>query len=211
MVLQGGGVGIGCGSYRAGALLLFGDVLSPPSERPKVNPVEGIRWTYRAATNSHIGACINMSRALQRGLGVKTNFVQAYAWLHMFAYDKGNQVRPTMNLLALKLQTEEIEEAQVLAREFRNHLWPPLVVVEEPVPEVSDVAAPVELALKVSGIAVGGKHSLATINRITLEEGESAKVPITGGTVAIQCLKISEDSVLVQVKGESEPRMLTLN
>jgi len=48
----------------------------------------------------------------------------------------------------------------------------------------------------------------AVINGKTLSEGESASVPFKSGTLAIKCLKIEKDSVLISLDGEDAPRLL---
>jgi hypothetical protein len=48
------------------------------------------------------------------------------------------------------------------------------------------------------------------INDKTLSEGESASVSVKPGTLAIKCLKIEKNSVLIIVEGEDAPRLLHL-
>ena len=50
-----------------------GAVGIPSSQSVKANPTEGIRWTFEAATNRDAKAFLNMSKALQNGIGVSTN------------------------------------------------------------------------------------------------------------------------------------------
>jgi hypothetical protein len=52
--------------------------------------------------------------------------------------------------------------------------------------------------------------ALAVINGKTLSEGESASVSVKPGTLAIKCLKIEKDSVLISVEGEDTRRLLHL-
>jgi hypothetical protein len=55
-----------------------------------------------------------------------------------------------------------------------------------------------------------GRFSLCMINGKTLNEGESAKVPIDRKSVLVHCLKIQKDSVLILIEGEDAPRSLGL-
>lgn len=72
-------------AYHLGNMLLFGGAGIPKEQRVEPNPPEGIRWTFRAATNRHADACWNISKDLQRGIGVTTNSIEAYAWLQVAA------------------------------------------------------------------------------------------------------------------------------
>ena len=64
--------------------------------------------------------------------------------------------------------------------------------------------------LKLSGITIGDKFSLCIINGKTLNEGESAKIPIARKLFVVQCPKIQKDSVLIVIEGEDAPRSLHL-
>jgi hypothetical protein len=63
-------------------------------------------------------------------------------------------------------------------------------------------AAPVQVALLLSGIFVQADHRLATINNHTFEVGEESEVLIPGGRTKIRCVEIKENSVVVEVRGE---------
>ena len=66
--------------YDIGQMLLFGAYGdSMNSVRP--NQVEGLRWTFMAATNLNSSAYYSMSKALRQGLGTSPDPVAAYAWL----------------------------------------------------------------------------------------------------------------------------------
>ena len=71
------------------------------------------------------------------------------------------------------------------------------------------VAAPiVQLSLK--GISGSSSSRLALINNRTFAVGETASVRIAGGSVNVRCLEINENSVVVAIEGDPEPKELQL-
>ena len=73
------------GVHQVGQMLLFGAASQYPGQRVESKPAEGIKWTYRAATNSYATPLRSISTPLHRALGVKTNLVEAYAWMKLYA------------------------------------------------------------------------------------------------------------------------------
>ena len=191
------------GVYQVGHLLLFGANSPHAGQSIAANPAEGIQWTYRAATNFYVGAYRNMSLAMQRGLGVRTNLAEAYAWMQLYADGEPENGRAALEMLGLKLKTDVLVEGRRLAGEFRKKQWPKL---KSPATQVAK-ATPV--LLKLTGITVGGRTPLAVINKRSFGPGESGKVTLAkGGTATLKCVEIREDAVLVEVEGEDDPRWL---
>lgn len=186
---------------RLGEILLFGDFGIPASENVQANPSEGIRWTFEAAKNFNAKACLNMSKALQNGVGVSTNLIEAYAWLQLYAEREPILGRTWLNQLALKLDTQSIQEAQTQVAEFKSGHWP--AISPRKIPEGDP-------RLKLEGIMFGSKVALAIINGRTLAEGESADILLKKDTLKIKCVQIKQDSVLVAIVGEDQPRWLRL-
>ena len=185
---------------RLGEMLLFGDYGIQSSQNVKANPSEGIRWTFEAATNRNVKAFLNMSKALQNGIGVSTNSTEAYAWLQLYSEGDSTLGRLWLNQLALKLDTQSLQEAQALAAQLKAGHWPSL--------------SPRRLAegdsrLKLSGVMIG-KTPLAIINGKTLAQGESTTVALKDGSLRITCIQINQGAVLISIEGESEPRWLNL-
>jgi hypothetical protein len=58
------------------------------------------------------------------------------------------------------------------------------------------------LDLHLSMIIFGVSNSIAVINGKTLAQGESAQIPVKGGTLTIKCLQIKKDSVQISVDGD---------
>ncbi|MEJ0090774.1 MAG: tetratricopeptide repeat protein [Limisphaerales bacterium] len=186
---------------RLGEMLMFGRSGIPASQSVSPNPSEGIQWTFQAATNLNTKAFLNMSKAFQNGIGVNTNLVVAYAWLQLYAEREGIVGRVLLNQMALQLNSQSLQEAQIMAADFKNGHWPlisPRKIVEG------------DPRLKLKGIIFGGEKALATINGRTMAEGESADILLKTGNLVIKCIQIQKDSVLILIEGENEPRRLQL-
>ncbi len=189
------------GAYHVGDMLLFGAPGIPNSFTVPPDPIEGLRWTYMAATNLHPYACRNMAKALRQGPGTSTNLVAAYAWLSLFASTKQGSVtgRVELNQLALQMDTAALQQAQNLTAQFKAGHWQ--ASPTRAIPEGDS-------RLKVDGISFGGRTPLVVINGRNLSEGETATVPVKPGNLKIKCLQIEKDSVLIAVEGEDTPRWL---
>jgi type II secretory pathway component PulC len=145
-----------------------------------------------------------MSQALQQGIGTSNDLVAAYAWLKLFSETSTGSIigRVQMNNLALKMETVDLERAQSLFARFKAGNWQP--------PVMRTISAG-DSGLKLSGITIGAKISLAVINGETLSEGESTTIRLPAGTLKAKCLKIEKDSVLISIEGEDQPRILRLS
>lgn len=69
---------------------------------------------------------------------------------------------------------------------------------------VSDVSDP---GFKLNGITYG-KVAVAIINGKSLAEGDTAMIPLKPTPLAVKCLKIETNTVLISVQGEETPRRL---
>jgi hypothetical protein len=187
--------------YQVGHMLLLGVASGQQGQKVDPNPEEGIKWLFRAATNRHAGACLDMSYALQRGLGVRPNLAEAYAWMILFS--EGDPIRgpAALESLGLRLKTQTLLEGKQLAIQYREGFWPKL-----------QFAAPPDkpnLPLVLTGVTVGGRVPLAVINRRTLGVGETTTVPLDGGgKLTLKVLEIKPDAVQIEIAGENEPRWL---
>lgn len=188
-------------AYRVGNKLLFGDKSRVEGQEVNADVIVGIKWMYRAATNRFAPAYGKMAIALEHGLGLQTNSVLAHAWYQISGGDP-NSVRAELNRLTLKMTTDEIRDARAAGRQLKQGIWPELVLLKKPQPK---------LAIKLNGVSIGGRSSLAILNKQTLAAGESANIQVDKKIVRITCLKIEQDSVLITVAGEDEPRLLSLN
>lgn len=184
--------------YHLGNILLFGATASDGAQAVPADPVAGVKWTFRAATNQNARACLNMSRALEHGLGVETNLIEACAWMQLYADREPAAGRSEFTNLTGRLDPISIQEGQKLAVQLKARQWAKLSIVK-----VAQMAS----SLRLEGVTIGGRP-LAVINRRTLTIGESVEILVNGGTIEVKCLEIEEDAVLVQVAGEAEPRLL---
>jgi hypothetical protein len=141
-----------------------------------------------------------MAYVLENGVGLGTNLIESYAWLEVFARSNSASAQADMDRLALRMDLREIRESHAIAEKFLQRQWPH---------HVTRKFSAGELALKLSGITVG-PVSMAIVNGQTLEEGDSVAMPARTGTARVNCVKITQDTVLVAVEGEGEPRVLHL-
>ena len=185
----------------AGELFLRGQTSVTPEQSVPANITEGVRWTFWAATNMHPAACREMSRVYCEGLGGQTNLVYAYAWLRLFSELDPKAGSTELDSLVRQLEPEQIREAQELVSHFKQQQWPP-----SPCKKVVEGDA----RLTLSGISLAGDKSLAVINRRSLARGETATLALAKGELTLTCLEISADSILVDIAGENEARLLRL-
>jgi TPR repeat protein len=194
------------GLFQKGRMLLFGRQSSTAGQNIIAKPLEGLRYTYIAATNHHSGAWFDMAVALKEGRGCNVDSVNAYAWF-MISADGGNGGGlEQMNQLALRLTTDQIRSARSTVREMKANHWPELPAqptrVQKP---VGDIA----IKLKLSGVVCSPQGNLAIINNRTLAEGESSQfLTAKKDTIVITCKRIDPDGVQVQVEGEDAERTL---
>jgi hypothetical protein len=188
-------------TYWAGDILLYGRKGNGTAQPVEPQPAEGLPLTYSAATNRYTPAYRNMSTARRNGLGCDKNLIEAYAWLRLYAEVDPVHRKAELDSLALQLTASQLDEAYQIALACKQGQWPPL--------NVERTAAP-DTRFKLAGVTVGGRYPLAIINRKTIAEGETASIPIEGGILVVKCLKVNEDSVLIEVQGESGRKELTL-
>lgn len=187
--------------YRIGRMLLYGAVIGAAADQGVLpNPVEGVRWAFRAATNLHADAYRDLSGAYQAGLGVQKNLVEAYAWMQLFADANPAVGRAGLDGLTLTMTTSDVDAGRRLAKQFQSRQWPKW-------PKLTMATAP-QVPLRLNGVTAGGNAPLAVVNRRTLAQGESAAIPLNGRMIAVKCVEVRHDSVLIEVEGESEPRWL---
>jgi hypothetical protein len=140
-----------------------------------------------------------MSRALEHGLGVKTNLVEACAWMQLYAEREPVAGRPELTNLIARLDPISIQEGQKLAVSLKARQWTKLAMLK-----VEQLAS----GLRLEGVTMGGRSPLAVINHRTLAQGETTEVPVNGETLEVKCLEIREASVLIEIEGDGEPRLM---
>jgi TPR repeat protein len=195
------------GLFQKGRMLLFGRQGSSVDQSVIAKPVEGLRYTYSAATNRHSGAWFDLAVALREGRGCNADPVNAYAWF-MLSADGGNSTGlEQMNQLALRLTTDQIRLARSNVREMKGNHWPELPPQPRRPPKSG--GGEVAIKLKLSGVVCSPQGNLAIINNRTLGEGESSQFLVgKKDTVVVTCKRIEPDGVQVQVEGEDSERTL---
>jgi hypothetical protein len=151
--------------FQLGDILINGARCSNPSQRVAPSPMEGVHWTFVAATNFHVGACRNMAFALENGAGVSTNMVEAYAWMELFARSNAVSARPIMDRMALRMSLQETRQSHILAERFMDRQWPHYVAHKP---------AEVDLTLKLTGITIGRCYSRSSMARLS---GKAIRAP----------------------------------
>ncbi len=85
---------------------------------------EGLRWTRKAAEQGFALAEERLGQCYVSGEGVAKDYVQAYKWLNL-ATAQGNDLaddtRVSLAKVATLMTSEQIAQAQRLAREFKPH------------------------------------------------------------------------------------------
>ncbi|TAK93202.1 MAG: sel1 repeat family protein [Verrucomicrobia bacterium] len=186
---------------RLGNLLLFGCKSFKTTQGVTANPAEGVRWTFVAATNRVASACENLGKAYELGIGVKTNLVEAYAWMRLARSFKPDLKLTHLDQLAVRLDSAQVRQAQELAETYRRGNWPTC-----PVKRLVNG----DSRLTLNGVTMGGRTPLAVINRQTFALGESGMVRLRDGSLRILCAEIGGNSVTVEVEGEAEAHLLLM-
>ncbi|MDW8308620.1 MAG: tetratricopeptide repeat protein [Verrucomicrobiales bacterium] len=186
--------------YRVGLMLLGGASVEVSGQAVAADVPEGVRWIFRAATNRHPAACRQMAAIYLHGQGVKTNLLQAYAWLRVSAA-LAPEFASELDALALKLDAVRLLEAQELAARYLRGQWPP--------PPCKPVVTG-DSRFTINGMTLAQNRPSVVINHRTFVEGETSEVPVRGGQLVVTCLEIRPDGVLLEIAGENEARLLPL-
>jgi len=167
---------------------------------------EGLSDLFEAATNRLPQACATLSMMLQHGTLVESNRLAAYAWMKIAA-DQDRTFKKQLDQLTTQLPANELQKALTLANQYVKGHWP------------TDLFHTVDRddpRLKVKGLSKGGHTVLVVLNRVTFTEGdtfnvtpENAPHSATAGKLAVTCLEIGTDYVLVSVAGESHLKLLS--
>jgi hypothetical protein len=192
------------GAYAAGDMLFNQGQTSEGRDRV-LELSEGLGYLYYAATNHHPQACAGLAHALLNGIGVQTNLISAYAWLQLAA-QYSPSFKTDLDQLVIRLEPDEILQAQNLAHEYAAGHWP------------TRIARPVDQGdsrLAVQGVVVNGSKTLFVLNGKTMTAGETVEVfPVksprqnAGDRMIVSCSEIGADYVLVSVAGEPNLKLL---
>ena len=89
--------------------------------------MEALRWYRKAAEQGYASAQNNLGLMYRNGEGVPQDYVEAHKWFNLAASrvtgEDANKYRKTRDLVAEKMTTAQIAEAQRLAREWKPKTW----------------------------------------------------------------------------------------
>ena len=80
---------------------------------------EAAKWFERAADQDYAKAQLNLGALYGVGKGVKRDYVQAYKWLNICAAKGDAKCVAQRDLVAQKLKSKQITEAQRLSSQFK--------------------------------------------------------------------------------------------
>lgn len=193
------------GAFGAGDIL-FNRGLNSDGRDRVLELSESLGYLYFAATNRHPEACAKLADALQNGIGVATNRVCAYAWLQL-AVQNSPAFKTELDQLVIRLEPDEIRQAQILAREYAAGRWP------------ARIARPVDQGdarLAVQGVVLNGSKTLFVLNGKTMTASETVEVfpannprPNAAEKMMVSCSEIGPDYVLLLVAGEPNLKLLS--
>lgn len=189
------------GAMRVGQLLLFGKNSSEFGQSVAPDPLEGVQWTFWAATNRIAQACRNLATAFELGIGVETNLIHAYAWQRVAKKFDPTTPMESLDRLASRLDSSEIHSAQELAKNYCAGGWPAC-------PARKIVRGDARFTL--NGTTAGGRIPLAVINKRTIALGETGQIPSPKGPLTVHCVEVNATSVIIEVAGENEAHRLIL-
>jgi TPR repeat protein len=218
--------------YRLGKRLLTGAQVGG-DQSVAADPVTGMGLIFCMATNRHAPAYYDLYKAYRDGICVAKDVVQSYAWLQL-TVDAETGLLPSthrgeLNTLALAVDVATAQQGKRLAAAFKRGEWPhPVFVAPEPPPGPKPASSPPKATaapaapakatpaakreypeLKLKAISPGVR-TLANINGIIIEEGQTITVPLKPKAVKVKCVKIERNSILVSVDGEESPRRLEM-
>jgi len=205
---QAAKTGNASGAFAAGELLLLRGQGQSGRERV-LDLSEGLGYLFCAATNRHPQACADLANALQKGIGVHSNLVCAYAWLKLAAkYDRSFE--PDLDQLVTRLEPGDVLQAQKMAGQYLSGHWPDAV---------AHSITQGDSRLAIQGLSVRGNESLIILNGETLTVGERINVVSVkkspghpaGEKLPVSCYEIGADYALVAVAGEPSLKMLSIN
>jgi hypothetical protein len=167
---------------------------------------EALKWIMLAANHGDAQGQADMAQLCLNGELVKQDYVEAYKWGDLsagrlsFDFSAGIQGRTTRDAAVLKMDADQIAEAQRRVAEFVPHQ-----------PNKSDLPDPAWVQkIKLHGISGAADHRLAIINHQTFEKGDEMALKIDGKSVKVTCLEIRDSSVSVSIEGIDGARELKM-
>lgn len=167
---------------------------------------EAMKWATLAANQGDKLGQANLAKIYFEGKWVKQDLVEAYKWGDLSAKNPAPEYvvlfsgSSTRDAAILKMNADQIEEAHRRVAAFVPHQ-----------PQKSDLPEPAWVQkIKLSGISGPAEHRLAIINGKTFDTGDRITIKSGGKSIAVQCLEIRANSVLIAIEGVAGPRELKL-
>lgn len=82
------------------------------------NDREAVKWFTAAARKGRIASQISLGYAYAEGKGVPKNLATAYAWWSVAARQGNAKARRNKNTVAREMSSDELRQAEALAREY---------------------------------------------------------------------------------------------
>ena len=102
----------------AGAQYVLGRMYSLGQGVPQ-DYAEAMKWYRKAAEQGDASAQNNLGVMYDNGEGVPQDYVEAHMWFNLAAAQGNAQAKTNRDLVAKRMTSEQIAEAQRLAREWR--------------------------------------------------------------------------------------------
>jgi TPR repeat protein len=156
------------------------------------NVREFVNWTRRAALQGERAAQAILGRAYSEGLGVPQDYVQAHMWLNLAAARGSGGAGKQREELAGKMTSEQIAEAQKLARAWRPVRSRPIAAN---VPSEKAGAATLRTGTG-SGFFVDSAGHIITNHHVVNNCGE-VRIPAHGETARVIAADARNDLALL--------------
>lgn len=155
----------------------------------KAEPEEAVQWLLKAANQDHERAQVDLGHCYRDGKGVRQDYVQAYNWYALAARQNKIWGRMYRDPLILKMSSQQVSEAQDRANAFVPHR-----TMTDEIPEPGFLNQ-----LKLKGISGSKTNRVALINNRAFAVGDLVKIKLAEKMIAVRCLVIRDESVIVSV------------
>jgi TPR repeat protein len=95
-----------------------------------VDHTEALKWYRSAAEQGDTKAQFNLGYMCRNGEGMTSDYVQAYKWYKLAAVHGNANYQKLRDLVAKRLSSDQLAEAEKLANEWRPKTWQELKVKE---------------------------------------------------------------------------------
>ena len=84
---------------------------------------EAVKWYRFAAEQGNSSAQLQLAISYMNGDGIPQDYVQAHKWVNLAAADGEDGAAEGRELVSKLMTTEQIAEAQLLARKWKPRKW----------------------------------------------------------------------------------------